>query len=189
MGNVIVTAPDSNTTCLHCEEKCDKIAFRNEISSGFYPNLVQEYPEALYKRYSFTKEDLNSYAQTNLVKLNVFMKSAAGTSYIMDQRVTWSDFVSSTGGVLGLGFGFSLISIIEVFYFSLIRWVFSKQPLAARISADPLRRALIWRNENLGDQSSAEESNFTRILSHGSRINCTLGRWNARDHFKYTQTY
>ena len=61
--NVTVTAPDSNTTCLHCEEKCDKIAFRNEISSGFYPNLVQEYPEALYKRYSFTKEDLNSYAQ------------------------------------------------------------------------------------------------------------------------------
>lgn len=155
-----ILAPDSNTTCLHCEEKCDKIAFRNEISSGFYPNLVQEYPEALYKRYSFTKEDLNSYAQTNLVKLNVFMKSAAGTSYIMDQRVTWSDFVSSTGGVLGLGFGFSLISIIEVFYFSLIRWVFSKQPFGCKnisrsskkgsdLAKRKLRRSIIRRRVQL----------------------------------------
>lgn len=46
---------------------------------------------------------------------------------------------AAAGGLFGLGFGFSLLSLAEIFYFSVVRWMFilhqkKKEKLQATIT-------------------------------------------------------
>lgn len=51
--------------------------------------------------------------------------------------VFWLHFAASIGGLLGLGFGFSVISAIEVIYFFCIRWLFNDKQATVASSLKP----------------------------------------------------
>jgi hypothetical protein len=52
--------------------------------------------------------------------LEVFFKSPTFFPFILKQQLTFLDFVSYCGGILGLFLGFSMISIVEfVYYFTM----------------------------------------------------------------------
>ena len=59
-------------------------------------------------------------------------------------------FVASCGGLLGLGFGFSVLSAAELFYFFLIRWCYhyyqSKKLQPAPVQVSPHQPFLKARN-------------------------------------------
>lgn len=116
-----------NSSLCECPDECTTVWYRNEISSGTFPNSVWEYPNSVLKRPEFQRlstNHLDSYAKKNFVKLNVYLKSDSGLCYIMTERTTWTDFISAAGGLLGLGFGFSILSAAEIFYFFLVRWCY-----------------------------------------------------------------
>lgn len=165
----------SNASVCDCPDECNMVRYSNEISSGTYPNPTTVFPSSILRRRKFrdlVTDDaaaFNRYAEyyyindlelrwksvhvfassvrdrTNLIKLNVYLKSISGMSYIMDQRTTWADFIcrpylvhkwaaislivlmnfaAATGGLFGLGFGFSILSAAELFYFLTVRWCY-----------------------------------------------------------------
>lgn len=87
--------------------------------------------------------------RNNVALLNVFYKDGAGSSYKYDIRFETDDFIckqniqnmlhnkaidlhscclkASIGGFLVLGFGFSLISAMEIIYFFGFRWLFGQK--------------------------------------------------------------
>ena len=144
----IIANYTTNSTQCNCPEQCNYIWYRNEITTGTYPNSVSDYPLLVIQRFQSDNKNgksFDEYAKENFAKLNVYFKSTSGLRYIMDMRTTWADFIcasliiynclllvvdyiiifankAATGGLLGLGFGFSLISAAEVMYFMLVRW-------------------------------------------------------------------
>jgi hypothetical protein len=55
-----------NSSSCDCPDVCTTIWYRNEISSGTFPNSVWEYPETVIKRPEFqgvSTEDLIVYAK------------------------------------------------------------------------------------------------------------------------------
>lgn len=58
----------------------------------------------------------------------------------------WS-LTAAVGGVLGLGFGFSFISLIEILYFFAIRFLFRRR-LNSILSSDHARTRTVRRREN-----------------------------------------
>ena len=56
------------------------------------------------------------YAEENLSKIAVYLKNPYHTSIIKDVKITLTDFVSNTGGLMGLYLGLSFISVFELIY-------------------------------------------------------------------------
>ena len=42
------------------------------------------------------------------------------TQIIRDKPMTWTQFIGNTGGLIGLCLGFSFVSIVEIFYHSML---------------------------------------------------------------------
>jgi hypothetical protein len=59
---------------------------------------------------------LYNYAQNNFAALKVFIKDPYYTLIRCDEQMPLITFLGSTGGLLGLCLGFSLVSIFEIFY-------------------------------------------------------------------------
>ena len=119
--------------------------------------------------------DIN-FLKGKTIEMNVYLKSITGFGYVVDTRITWADFIcehslpeiknnsqaihlkiiifirtlkAATGGLLGLGFGFSIISAAEVLYFLFIRWIYywnsarneksQRQQTVATVQVAPVR--------------------------------------------------
>ena len=59
------------------------------------------------------------YAKDNLAKIFIFFKDPYYTEYLMDQSYSFAKFLGNIGGLVGISIGFSVISCVECFYFSL----------------------------------------------------------------------
>ena len=46
-------------------------------------------------------------------------KDSFATKIVRDEKVTVTSFVANVGGLLGLCMGFSLVSVVEILYFSI----------------------------------------------------------------------
>ncbi|XP_046649836.1 pickpocket protein 28-like [Daphnia pulicaria] len=169
-----------NASSCDCPDVCTTVWYRNEISSGTFPNSVWEYPPTVIERPEFrdlSTEELIVYAKENFVKLNVYLKSDSGMCYIMKERTTWTDFISAAGGLLGLGFGFSILSAAELFYFFLVRWFYywyqSKRQDQMIIKVRPSYPLINTRKQM---QRKSNRVNFADSLSP------TYKAWNRHRH-------
>ena len=59
---------------------------------------------------------LYKYATENVAKIAVYLKNSFYTSIKKDVKISFVDFISNTGGLMGLCLGFSLISMFEFIY-------------------------------------------------------------------------
>ena len=84
----------TNSSACDCPEECSSLWYRNEITTGAYPNPVSEYPISIVNRWKDKNEtSFKEYAKKNFAKLNVYFKSTTGIAYVMDMRTTWADFI------------------------------------------------------------------------------------------------
>ncbi|XP_020297428.1 pickpocket protein 28-like [Pseudomyrmex gracilis] len=110
-GNPLnVTIPSCN-----CWPGCYEINYRLELSQN---KLLSSFNTE--KRY--VKKDLK-YFTKNIAVVHLFFVDSQFTKYVKNELFGFIDFLSSTGGLLGLFMGFSFLSVMEIVYFLTIRLV------------------------------------------------------------------
>lgn len=57
----------------------------------------------------------------NYAKLAIYFKQAQYTAMKRNELFGWTDFIANCGGVLGLCMGVSLLSLVELLYYCLVR--------------------------------------------------------------------
>lgn len=53
--------------------------------------------------------------------MEVFYADSLFRSYVKDELIGFTEFLSNTGGLLGLFMGFSVLSVVEILYFITLR--------------------------------------------------------------------
>ena len=60
---------------------------------------------------------VKKYTDENIARVNVYMKDPYVQKIARGVKTTYSSFFSNIGGLMGLFQGFSVISLVEIFYF------------------------------------------------------------------------
>ncbi|XP_046649315.1 pickpocket protein 28-like isoform X2 [Daphnia pulicaria] len=114
----------------HCLPPCTDVWYDPEISYSSFPgrgfNLTRTFKRLVAGRNLSSNADSNEYFKSNVAVLHVYYKDKTGVRYKTDIRFGVEDFISATGGLLGLGLGLSFISVFELLYFLCLRWFFPK---------------------------------------------------------------
>lgn len=92
----------------NCLPGCYEVTYDAEISMA---PLLQQAP-------LLAKRDLSG---PNVSVMHIYYKNNFFRSQKKDELIGFTEFLSNTGGLLGLFMGFSVFSIIEIFYFLTIR--------------------------------------------------------------------
>lgn len=62
-----------------------------------------------------------------MVILKLFFPENSAKAYQRDELYSPEDLIANIGGTLGLCLGFSLVSLVELFYFLTLRWIFDRK--------------------------------------------------------------
>jgi hypothetical protein len=104
--------PDHNgTTCKEILNANNSLKLCN--GNGF-PNVSKINSNPKMTNFLF------NYAENNFAALKVFIKDPYYTLIRCDEQMPLITFLGSTGGLLGLCLGFSLVSIFEIIYHAII---------------------------------------------------------------------
>lgn len=110
----IAHSVDEKYSCNYCLPACFEINYGREISSsklGTGDFLTAE---------TIPSSDVN-YIRDNLAIIHIFFIDNAYGGYTKSELIGFTEFLSNTGGLLGLFMGFSVISLIEIIYFLSLR--------------------------------------------------------------------
>ncbi|XP_011858109.1 PREDICTED: pickpocket protein 28-like [Vollenhovia emeryi] len=97
----------------NCWPGCFEINYRIELSQNKLLPTIQT-----NKR--FMKKDMNYFTE-NMAVVHLFFVDSQFTKYVKNELFGFIEFLSSTGGLLGLFMGFSFLSFMEILYFSTMR--------------------------------------------------------------------
>lgn len=112
----IALSMEQNYTCNDCLPACFEINYGREISSSklgigeFLTNAM----DAIANRNATDIRD-------NLAIIHIFFIDNAYGGFTKSELIGFTEFLSNTGGLLGLFMGFSVISLIEIIYFLSLR--------------------------------------------------------------------
>lgn len=110
--NIAYSHPEYS--CNYCLPACFEINYGREISSarlGTGGFLTAE---------SIPSRDVD-YIQNNLAIIHIFFVDNSYGGFTKSELIGFTEFLSNTGGLLGLFMGFSVISLIEIIYFLSLR--------------------------------------------------------------------
>ncbi|XP_023245644.1 pickpocket protein 28-like, partial [Copidosoma floridanum] len=93
-----------------CYPGCNEINYSTEISQSMLMTTFY-IPEEIYKFDS-------SYFTNNVAIVHIFYIDTSYLKYTKNVIYGFAELLSNTGGILGLFLGFSLLSVVEIFYFS-----------------------------------------------------------------------
>ncbi|XP_033190867.1 pickpocket protein 28 [Bombus vancouverensis nearcticus] len=104
----------SETPSCNCYPGCFEIGYNVEISQS---KLVSSFivPDSYVKK---SKE----YFSTNMAVVHLFFVDSQFTKYMKNELFGFTEFLSNTGGLLGLFMGFSFLSLVEIMYFATLRF-------------------------------------------------------------------
>ena len=102
-------------SCNYCLPACFEINYGREISSSKLGTGDFITAEAIKKR-----GDAH-YIRDNLAIIHIFFIDNAYGGFTKSELIGFTEFLSNTGGLLGLFMGFSVISLIEIIYFLSLR--------------------------------------------------------------------
>ncbi|XP_076678005.1 pickpocket protein 28 [Andrena cerasifolii] len=103
----------SETRSCNCYPGCFEINYNVEISqSKLVPNfnIAENYVKTSKK-----------YFTENMAVVHLFFVDSQFTKYMKNELFGFTEFLSSTGGLLGLFMGFSFLSLVEIIYFLILR--------------------------------------------------------------------
>ncbi|XP_050328655.1 pickpocket protein 28-like [Bactrocera neohumeralis] len=69
----------------------------------------------------FSKNMSSNYMEKNIAVVNIYFKESWYRSNKQNEYIGITDFLSSVGGIIGLFFGFSFISLAEVIYYFVLK--------------------------------------------------------------------
>ncbi|XP_076161404.1 pickpocket protein 28 isoform X2 [Ptiloglossa arizonensis] len=103
----------SETPSCNCYPGCFEINYNVEISqSKLVPNfnIAENYVK-----------NSKQYFTENMAVVHLFFVESQFTKYMKNELFGFTEFLSSTGGLLGLFMGFSFLSLVEIVYFLTLR--------------------------------------------------------------------
>jgi amiloride-sensitive sodium channel len=105
----------------HCLPGCNELSYSSSMTYGnIDPSFVTS------KLYTNIKENFDEKKiRENLAVVHIFYTNTQFLSYYKTEMYGLTEFLSSTGGLLGLFIGFSFISAVEILYFSTVRFLYS----------------------------------------------------------------
>ncbi|KAG5316419.1 PPK28 protein, partial [Acromyrmex insinuator] len=103
-----ITIPSCN-----CWPACFEINYRIELSQN---KLVQTFQT----NKQYVKKNIDYFTE-NVAVVHLFFVDSQFTKYMKSELFGFIEFLSSTGGLLGLFMGFSFLSFMEILYFSTMR--------------------------------------------------------------------
>ncbi|XP_076650925.1 pickpocket protein 28 isoform X2 [Halictus rubicundus] len=111
--NGIIFINASEIQSCNCYPGCFEINYNVEISqSKIDPSFrIGDY---------YVKKD-KEYFSKNMAVVHVFFVESQFTKYVKNELFGFAEFLSSTGGLLGLFMGFSFMSLVEIGYFITLR--------------------------------------------------------------------
>lgn len=160
----IAHSSEEKYSCNYCLPACFEINYGREISSsklGTGGFITAE---------TISSHDVN-YIRDNLAIIHIFFIENAYGGFTKSELIGFTEFLSNTGGLLGLFMGFSVISLIELIYFLSLR------PYCAQ------------KRSNSQQQNEDEQIQFTkRNYNNGTRgannkiilISPSLNQYNKR---------
>ncbi|KAG8258302.1 hypothetical protein J6590_032230 [Homalodisca vitripennis] len=111
----------TNRSACGCLPGCFALSYQKSQSSTVLAEKLDIRDDYLAGRDS-------KYFQKNMAVLHVFLKDTQFTAKQRGELFGLTEFLSSTGGLLGLFMGFSFLSAIEAFYFLTLRiWCVSRR--------------------------------------------------------------
>ncbi|XP_078032975.1 pickpocket protein 28 [Augochlora pura] len=104
----------TGTPSCNCYPGCFEINYNVEISqSKIIPNIdMADF---------FVKKD-KEYFSKNMAVVHLFLVESQFTKFVKNELFGFTEFLSSTGGLLGLFMGFSFMSLVEIGYFVILRF-------------------------------------------------------------------
>ncbi|XP_055372760.1 pickpocket protein 28-like [Condylostylus longicornis] len=107
-----ISEANNNITCEDCYPACFDLSYLSSISSvKINPNTFMEYS-------NISKQEL---ILNDIAIVHFFYGSNFFRSMTKDEIIGFTEFLSNTGGLLGLFMGFSIFSLIEIVYFLTLR--------------------------------------------------------------------
>ncbi|XP_029036825.2 pickpocket protein 28-like [Osmia bicornis bicornis] len=103
----------SETPSCNCYPGCFEINYSVQISQS---KLVPSF--SIADNY-VTKG--REYFTENMAVVHLFFVDSQFTKYVKNELFGFTEFLSSTGGLLGLFMGFSFLSLVEIIYFATLR--------------------------------------------------------------------
>lgn len=97
----------------NCWPACFEINYRIEMSQNKLVPIIE-----VDKRY--VKKNMEYFTE-NMAVVHLFFVDSQFTKYVKNELFGFIEFLSSTGGLLGLFMGFSFLSFMEILYFSTMR--------------------------------------------------------------------
>ena len=68
---------------------------------------------------------ITEYTRENIAKVYIYLREPFVKEIIREEKITLIQFIGSTGGLLGLFLGFSVVSVVEIFYMIFL-WLVNK---------------------------------------------------------------
>lgn len=101
-------------TCNYCLPACFEVNYGRELSSSKLGGgeFLTEYSLKGYNK---------SFIHANLAIVHIYFMDNAYRGFTKNELIGFTEFLSNTGGLLGLFMGFSVISLIEIVYFLSLR--------------------------------------------------------------------
>ncbi|XP_029173329.1 pickpocket protein 28-like [Nylanderia fulva] len=97
----------------NCWPGCFEISYRIELSQNKLSSTF-----TIDKRYV---KKSSEYFTENAAVVHLFFVDSQFTKYVKNELYGFTEFLSSTGGLLGLFLGFSFLSFMEIVYFATMR--------------------------------------------------------------------
>ncbi|CAL8109748.1 unnamed protein product [Orchesella dallaii] len=113
-----------------CLPACNETFYNVFVTSADFPNQPQANQtkmirEAILEGHTHLNDI--AYVSGSISVVRVFFRESSIMQYKRDELFTWEDFVSNLGGVMSLCLGFSILSLVEVFYFFTMRMSIDKR--------------------------------------------------------------
>ncbi|XP_073948785.1 pickpocket protein 28-like [Choristoneura fumiferana] len=105
----------SNVTCEECLPACTEIAYYERMSSAkLSQSLLVQYAKRLGNR-------TTEYITENMLIIHFYFEDRTFTRFTKGEIFGLTEFLSNTGGLLGLCMGFSMMSVVELIYYVTLR--------------------------------------------------------------------
>ncbi|KAJ6634965.1 Pickpocket protein 28 [Pseudolycoriella hygida] len=111
----------NETYSCNCLPGCFELSYSNEVS------VAKLGTDQFYTKGNFAKLYGAKYSQRNVAIMHVYYEQNFFRSNSKQELIGFTEFLSSSGGLLGLFLGFSVISIIEIFYYLTFRPCFNRK--------------------------------------------------------------
>ncbi|XP_045487114.1 pickpocket protein 28-like [Pieris rapae] len=109
---------NKDQSCEDCLPSCTEISYLERLSTApLNKNLIINYAQSLQMSRNMTSE----YFTANMLVIHFYFEDKTFLRFTKGEIFGLTEFLSNTGGLLGLCMGFSMMSVVELLYFLTLR--------------------------------------------------------------------